>query len=331
MLLNWLLWYKFRITPQTYKPVILVTGCSSGIGLAIIRLLRQHPEYRVVATAREQSLEILKKEFSETESFWITPLDVANSRSRDSIIDRIYSRWGGVDILINNAGICYRSVLEEMLDEDEHLQMETNYFGPVSLIRKVLPYMRGKGRGKIINISSVSGILSMPTMASYSASKSALEGAMEALWYELRPFGVDVCLIQPGFVRSPSFERVKYTVNSKYSIKNDTPYSDIYHSMEPFVARFMKRGIATPESVAALVLKNIKTIRPTLWAPASLDANILYYLKVFLPRGFLLPILFLMLPKSLRWSKRYSKRRSWWGTVKWYFKGLVRSFMRTRS
>jgi len=97
---------------------------------------------------------------------------------------------------------------------DEQLQMQTNYFGPLALIRDLLPSMREKGRGKIINVSSVSGMIAMPTMASYSASKHALKGASEALWYEMKPYGINVSLIQPGFIKSNSFHNVYFSHSS---------------------------------------------------------------------------------------------------------------------
>ena len=198
-----------------YRPVILITGCSTGIGLATAQFLYREDRYRVCITAREKSLHRLREEFLESERFIIRPLDVILKEQRDALVQGLAELWGGVDILINNAGISYRSVVEHMSDGEEQNQMETNYLGPLSLIRSVLPGMRLRGRGKIINVSSVSGMLAMPTMASYAASKHALEGASEALWYEMKPLGINVTLIQPGFIRSNSFKNVYYSQESK--------------------------------------------------------------------------------------------------------------------
>ncbi len=301
-------WWKFKKIDSEYKPVVLITGCTSGIGLALARLFAQLSKFRVVITSREKSLGILHQEFKESSDLWIVALDVADDQSRFEAVRKIFERWGRVDILINNAGICYRSVLEEMLDKDELLQMKTNYLGPVGLIRLLLPAMRKNGRGKIINISSVSGMLAMPTMASYSASKFALEGAMEAMWYEVRPFGIDVSLVQPGFVKSKSYERVKFSVRSKLSNTLDRPYSDVYTNMIPFVGRLMEKGLATPESIARLVYDVVKTERPPLWIPASFDAEFFYYIKRILPRRFLLPFFYYLLPGSEKWGHKFSKK-----------------------
>lgn len=301
-------WHS-RFQTRAFKPVVLITGCSSGIGLSLARVMKQAARYRVVVTARLESLDILRQGFLEDENFWIHPLDVVNAQSRKDLMAAITQRWGGVDILINNAGISYRSTLEEMDESDEELQMATNYFGPIALIRLCLPWMRQQGRGKIINVSSVSGMLAMPTMASYSASKYALEGASEALWYEVRPFGINVSLIQPGFVRSQSFLRVKYSRQSSQALNTDGPYSLLYKSMEPFIAKLMHRGLATADSVAQLTLDVIRTQNPPLWIPASLDAEFFYYLRRWLPRRFLQPILFLGLPQARKWGTRHTHRR----------------------
>jgi len=301
--------YFFNIsTPQTYRPIVLITGCSSGIGLALADKLYRLDRYRVIITAREKSLGVLKNRFVENENFSIKELDVASEDSRKKLVKSIRENFGGVDILVNNAGICYRSVLEEMSYEDEQIQLETNYFGPMSLIRHFLPYMRNKGRGKIINVSSVSGMLAMPTMASYSASKHALEGASESLWFELKPFGINVSIIQPGFIRSNSFEKTKMSVRSRLSIELNKPYTDLYRSMIPYVEKRMKQGLATSESIADLVLDVIKTKNPPLWIPASLDAEFFGYLKRYFPRRILNRFLYRLLPNSAHWAENFTHR-----------------------
>jgi len=294
-----------------------VTGCSSGIGLALARLLYTADEYCVIVSARRTSLEFLKLQFPESERFRVRELDVADSEQREKLVAEIERDWRGVNILVNNAGIAYRAVIEHMTEEDEQIQMATNYFGPAALIRQTLSGMRELGRGKIINVSSVSGMLAMPTMSAYSASKHALEGLSEALWYEARPLGISVSLIQPGFIRSRSFRRVRYTSRSHPDIQsqpwdeNQTPYSDYYHNMTPFIERLMNLSFSTSESVAKLILKTIRAENPPLWIPATLDARLFYFFHRFIPRRLLHPILFLALPGARHWAKRYSKRRAY--------------------
>ncbi|WP_413583061.1 SDR family oxidoreductase [Bdellovibrio sp. HCB288] len=302
--------YHKKNPDQPHHPVVLITGCSKGIGLDLARLLyKDHPEYRIVATAREKSIQKLHDHFLENDRFVIYPLDVTQEESRIEIINHIHKKWGGVDILVNNAGISYRSVIEHMTAKDELLQMETNYLGPMGLIRRVLPYMRETGRGKIINVSSVAGMLAMPTMSSYSASKYALEGASESLWYEMRPFGVQISLVQPGFVNSESFMNVYHTELSDPANNWNGPYCDFYQNMTPFVAKMMQTSRTSSEQIAKIIIKTMKTENPPLWIPATLDAKVFYYIRRLMPRRLLLPFLYWCLPKAQRWGKNYSHRR----------------------
>jgi short-subunit dehydrogenase len=311
-MLRWmqnLIYRSKRHTLQTFKPVIMVTGCGSGIGWALAKLLYKNSQYRVVVTAREASVSKLRENFIEDERFWIRSLDVTSEYQREMLMDEIRQKWDGVNVLVNNAGISYRSVVEHMTETDEVRQMATNYFGPMGLIRLVLPKMREWGRGKIICVSSVSGMLAMPTMASYSASKYALEGACEALWYECKPLGIDVSLVQPGFIRSRSFRNVYYSEKSDPSHSKGGPYRDYYEHMAPFVERMMKLSLSHPAKIANIILDTIQTERPQLWIPATLDAKIFYYIRRIFPRRMLLPFLFFCLPGARNWGKEYTKKR----------------------
>ena len=301
---------RSKTSKQSYHPVILITGCRSGLGLALARLFSKFENYRLVLTAREKALSKLKLQFSESDRLIIRALDVADSSSRIQLIHEIESQWGGVDILINNAGISYRAVAEHMTDEDELLQLQTNYLGLMSLTRLVLPKMREKGRGKIINVSSVSGMLAMPTMSSYSASKFAIEGASESLWYELKPLGINVSVIQPGFIRSNSFKNVYYTEKSKPENSAIGPYSDYYENMTPFVEKLMRISPVNSRGIAKKILKVVQTENPPLWVPVTPDAYIFYHLRRWIPRRLFLPILFLLLPKASSWGALYTKKRS---------------------
>lgn len=251
----------------------------------------------------------MKERFQENERFWIRKLDVTSEAERNALICEISEAWEGVNILINNAGVSYRAVVEHMNVTEEQHQFDVNYFGPVGLIRSVLPHMRKLGRGKIINVSSVSGMLAMPTMGSYSASKYALEGLSEALWYEVRPLGINVSLIQPGFVRSKSFLNVVYSAQSGPEHGVEGLYADYYQHMTPFIERLMGFSFTTPASVARKVLKTIRRKNPPLWIPATFDAKVFYYLRRFIPRMILLELLFATLPRVRLWARKYTNRK----------------------
>lgn len=286
-------------------PVVLITGCASGLGLALARLLYIERRHIVIATTRtEASSEKLKDDLPPNDLFSIETLDVTNTNQRESLIAKIFRRWKAVDVLINNAGVSYRSVIEHMDDESEYRQMDINYLSPMALIRLVIPNMREKGAGKIINVSSVSGMVSMPTMASYSASKHALEGATEALWYELKPYGINVSLIQPGFIRSLSFEKVCFSKKASLSQNPEGPYSEYYNHMGKFVARLMQRSRSTPDSIANQILQVIDNPRPPLWIPVTLDAVIFYWLRKLLPRYVFHKAMFQLLPNVKCWGQK---------------------------
>ena len=228
-------------------PVVLITGASTGIGLELLTALWQRP-YRIVATARRDSLPRLAAAgFTDGPRLLIRPLDLAHFGEHRAVVAEVLARWGRCDVLVNNAGIAYRAVVEHMTPADEYRQMVTNYLGPLNLIRLLLPGMRRRRSGHIINVSSVSGMMAMPTMAAYSASKFALEGASEALWYEMRPWQVRVTLIEPGFINSTAFQKVYRTPGTG---DLGSPYAPHYRHMARLVDWLMTRTWATPESCA---------------------------------------------------------------------------------
>lgn len=287
------------------KPVVFITGASTGIGLCLTRLIIQDKGYHLVVTAREKSLSRFEKEgVCPSENLMILPLDVTSHDERIECIRKIEERWGGVDILVNNAGISYRAVVEHMNDAEQLQQLATNYLAPMALIRLVLPQMRQKREGRIINVSSVSGMMAMPTMAAYSASKFALEGASEALWYEMRPWNIKVSIIGPGFIRSNSFEHVYYSKESHESELAHGPYSEYYDSMGPFVAKMMNSSTSTAEDIARTILKTMKKKHPHLRIPATLDARFFYWLRRLLPRWVYHRVLYWGLPGARHWAKK---------------------------
>ena len=285
--------------------VVLITGASTGIGLALAKLLKNDSRFRVIATARKSSLSrFVREQVTESDRFLIRPLDITSAHDRDELMSEINDRWGGVDILVNNAGISYRAVFEHMTAEDIELQFRTNFLGPMELVRLVLPKMRNQRRGRIINVSSVGGMMAMPTMSAYSASKFALEGASESLWYEMKPWNVKVSLVQPGFVHSQSFKNVLFTDESEQAALNPSdPYHAYYTNMATFVGVMMKRAFSTPEKIASTILKVMTEKNPPMRVPATLDAWIFGCLRKLLPRGIYHRLLYMGLPGIRDWAR----------------------------
>lgn len=282
--------------------VILITGCSSGIGFALAKLFHNEKQFKVIVTARVKSMITLNNTFDESDRFIIRELDITSDSQISTLTSEIFKLWHGIDILINNAGICYRSVVEHMDEESELHQLRTNYLGPMSLIRAILPAMRERGQGHIINISSVSGMFSMPTMGSYSASKAALQSSSEALWYELKPFGVKISIIQPGFIHSDSVQNIYYSKKATLSIALESVYSIYYSSFSSFVEKLMKLSQTTPEKIAKRILKLIHEKKPALWVPVTIDAHLFKVLRHLLPQHLFHYLMYKMLPNSKAWT-----------------------------
>lgn len=283
---------------------ILVTGASAGIGLELAKLLREGP-HRVALTARDSSLARFAEEgLLAGDRLLLLPLDVTVDEQRRAAVRAIEERWGGVDVLVNNAGISYRAVAEHVTETERLAQLDANFLGPMALTRLVLPHMRMQRYGRIINISSVSGISAMPTMSIYSASKFALEGASESLWYEMRPFGIRVSLVRPGFINSDGFRKVHFTDQAQRALNDDKdPYHAHYVNMDELIAGLMTLTFYTPRDVAETILDVIEQKNPPLWVPGTLDAQLFDYLRRIIPSGLYHRLLYAFLPRIWRWGQ----------------------------
>jgi short-subunit dehydrogenase len=283
---------------------ILITGASAGIGLELARLLLES-EHRLVLTARAASLpRFAEAGIAPSERVMLLPLDVTIAEERQAAIRAVEQRWGGVDVLVNNAGLSYRAVAEHVTEFERLAQLDSNFLGPMELIRLALPHMRAQRYGRIINISSVGGMTAMPTMSIYSASKFALEGASESLWYEMRPFGVSVSLVRPGFIHSDGFRKVRFTAQGQRSLLDPgDPYHAHYANMNELIEGLMTLTFYTPLDVAETILGVIEQKNPPLWISGTLDAYAFDLLRRFLPSGLYHRLLYAGLPRIWRWGQ----------------------------
>ena len=282
---------------------IFVTGASVGVGLHVARQLLS-TEHRLVLTARASSMGRFAKEgILASERVLLVPLDVTSAESRKLAVQAAIERFGGVDVLINNAGISYRACAEHVPDEDLTEQLETNFLGPMALIRLVIPSMRARRHGHIINVSSVGGMTAMPTMSAYSASKFALEGASESLWYELRPWGIHVSVVRPGFINSDGFTKVKLTAEGERALVDPRdPYHRHYLNMTDLVGALMRLTFHDAEDVAETVAGLVDDPRPPLWVPGTLDATLFALMRRLLPQPVYLRLLYASLPRIWEWG-----------------------------
>ncbi|WAS91229.1 SDR family NAD(P)-dependent oxidoreductase [Nannocystis punicea] len=171
--------------------VVLITGASSGFGEAAARLLAARGA-KVFGTSRRAAP-------GETrDGFTMLPLDVRSDASAAACVDEVVRRAGRIDVLVNNAGYALAGAVEETAIDEAKAQFETNFFGTARMMRAVLPIMRAQGGGRIVNVSSLAGLVGVPFHAYYSATKFAIEGLSEGLRQEVRRFGIHVSMIEPG-------------------------------------------------------------------------------------------------------------------------------------
>src|SRR5215468_1585535 len=188
---------RFRMSSQK---VVLITGASSGVGQSTARLLSQKG-YKVFGTSRNPA------RAEAIPAVEMLALDVRSDTSVSACVKAVVNQVGRVDVLVNNAAYELAGALEEISLEEAKAQFETNFFGVVRMVTAVLPLMRQRGQGQIINVSSLSGTSSIPFMGIYSASKFALEGYTEALRLEVKPFNVHVSLTEAGFLKTPMMNK----------------------------------------------------------------------------------------------------------------------------
>lgn len=246
------------------KKHILVTGASTGIGRAIASLLLREG-YRVTGTSRHPGS--VKNPIPGVRYL---ALDIQDPRS----IERLMSEAGRIDVLINNAGQSQIGPLEEVPMEKARTLFEVNFFGLMQLTKAVIPDMRSRRQGTIINISSMSGVFGVAFTSVYCSTKFALEGLSRSLRQELYPFGIKVVLIEPGYVATGLKQEQQFRKDSEYypalSVFKDIRDKNIEHG-------------ADPDHIARTVLKVLRKKDPKAAYPSGGDAPALAFLSRIIP------------------------------------------------
>jgi short-subunit dehydrogenase len=249
---------------------ILITGASRGIGLATARLLQQQG-HRVIGTCRNPAQ-------ADVTDIELIALDVTQPASVEVCWQQIQHKGCTVDVLINNAGYDLYGAAEEVSFDEFYDQIDTNFLGAVRMALAVLPQMRERRQGKIINISSIGGLLSLPYNSAYAASKYALEGYSESLRYELLPFGVYVSLVEPGGVQTGTLDRslvAARTPHPAYQVQRTRLMSQM--------GQFSRSGIPL-DHVTQTIARIVAARQPLLRYPVGRQARFAPLLKQFLPR-----------------------------------------------
>jgi NAD(P)-dependent dehydrogenase (short-subunit alcohol dehydrogenase family) len=234
---------------------VLITGCSSGIGRATAEHLAARG-FEIYASARNvDSLSDLAAKGYRT-----VALDVTDDESARAAVEQIERESGGIDVLVNNAGYGRSGAVESIPIDDVRAQFETNVLGYLRMAHLVLPGMRQRGSGRIVNISSVAGRVTMPGSGVYSASKFAIEAISDALRYEVAGFGIKVIVIQPGPIRT------RFTAGANESLSTTEasgPYADFHAAVAKADAEGDKSALAgDAEDVAKAVQRAIRARRP---------------------------------------------------------------------
>lgn len=255
--------------------VVLVTGASSGIGLACAeRLLRDgHRVYGASRSIRSAELPAACRGLERL------PMDVTDEDSVRRGVAAVAASSGRIDVVVNAAGYGLAGAAEEIAHEEAARQMDANFFGCVRVVRHVLPVMRRQKAGLVVNVSSLGGLVGVPFQSMYSASKFALEGWSEALRAEVAPHGVRVVLVEPGDVRTGFTD---HRVRARAAAR-DGAYSDALARCIA-VAEADERTGPAPAVVAGIVAKVVGRPAPKLrYRSGSASQRALFALRPFLP------------------------------------------------
>ncbi len=240
--------------------IVVITGTSTGIGYeAALRFGRSGN--RVYATMRNLAKAGPLRDAAAAEKLDIrvVQLDVDSQESIDQAMAHILGEEGRIDVMVNNAGVTGVGPIETTSDEEWHAVFETNFFGPLRVIRAVAPVMRKQLSGSIINVSSVAGRIVAPVYGQYHSSKWALECATETLAVELKQFGIRVAAVEPGFFVTPILDKAL----DAWSERDPSPYEDIERRMKDLYAAAGQNG-GDPAVVAAVIEEAVTTKEPKL-------------------------------------------------------------------
>ncbi|MBZ0273376.1 SDR family oxidoreductase [bacterium] len=261
--------------------VVVVTGAGSGIGLAATRMLAG-AGYRVAAVVRKNDDAIALAAIENVTPFLA---DLALADQVDRLVREIRERMGDPNVLVNNAGFGARSAIEETPPATIREMFEVNTFAAIALVQAFCPAMRAAGEGLIVNVSSVTGVLSSPFGGIYAATKHAMEAWSDALRMELSPFGVRVVLIEPGPVATRFFKTARH--HSEPVLMNPgSPYGAAYSKTLDMIANINKDAV-TPESIARLILDLVNGRRPRARYRRHLLSRIAPFLVFLMPRAIL--------------------------------------------
>ena len=263
------------------EQVVIITGASSGIGEATARRLARAGAKLVISARRADRLEALARDLDPSgQRVLAVAADVTDEAGRRRLVDETLTRHGRIDALVNNAGYGTRGPIELVPVALIRRNFETNLFALIALTQLVVPHLRAGGSGRIINIGSVAGRIARPLSSVYDATKHALEAVTDGLRGELKPFGIEVVLIRPGFIRTEFVDAANSA--SEPVIANAGPYAPYFEGFRGNYRRWLSWA-GGPDDIARLVEKALAARRPAPRYAGPAHAKLLLFIKWLLP------------------------------------------------
>ena len=258
------------------KKVILITGASSGIGFDAAQTLARQGHTVYAAARRVEKMEPL-----QIDGVKVMRMDVTDSASMAEGVKTVLDAEGRIDVLVNNAGYGYFGAVENVTMEEARRQVEVNVFGLAELCKLVLPVMRKQGSGRIINTSSIAGKMVLPFGAWYHVSKFSVEALSDALRMEMRPFGVDVVLIEPGGIKTDwGIIAAKHLAESS---KGTAYEEDALREAELMHKGYSGNYLSAPRVVTRAISRAVNSQRPRARYRIGSGAFIMVFLHTVLP------------------------------------------------
>jgi len=254
--------------------VAIVTGSSSGIGRTVVEAF-SHAGWVVVATMRTPEKE---KQLQSLPGVVVKALDVTRPESIKRTMAEVIAAYGRIDAVVNNAGYGLVGVFEDTTEEQIRRQFDTNVFGLMAVCREAIPFLRKQGSGRIINVSSVGGQITLPLYSSYHATKWAVEGFTESLQFELAPFGIQTVLIEPGAIKTDFYERSA----DRAAVPTGSPYKNFVDHVYTQYDLAAKKA-ETGEGVARAVVTAASVRKPRARYAVGGNAGALIKLRRLLP------------------------------------------------
>jgi len=250
---------------MTDKTIWFVTGAGRGMGVDIVKAALA-AGHAVVATGR--NIDAVTRALGSADDLLVVKLDVTSPDDAKAAVATALERFGRIDVLVNNAGNFYAGFFEEISPDDFRAQVETNFFGTVSVTRAVLPTMRAQRQGLIVTISSTGGIVGQSFVSAYSAAKFAVEGWMESLAPEIAPFGIRTMLVEPGFFRTDLLT----DESTKWPEAFIADYADTTRETVAAWKKMNGKQGGDPAKLAKALVQLASQPKPPLRWPAGADA-----------------------------------------------------------